>query len=99
MEERFLRGGAVYAEPERHEHTLLRMVGKGLLRLAGLLSVAAAVTAGAGFALVSGGRRVHYRGELGEDLGTGGGSIDEGMLLILAAFFLLGLGVLVESQT
>lgn len=95
--------------------------------MAGLLSVAAAVTAGAGlligwlrgddlwtavacafyvggiavfgFALVSGGRRVHYRGDLGEDLGTGGGSINEGMLLILAAFFLLGLGVLVESQT
>jgi hypothetical protein len=127
MEERFLGGGAVHPEAERREHTFLRMLGRGLLRLAGLLFAAAAITAGLGlligwlrgddlwtavayafyiggiavfgFALLSGGRRVHYRGDLGEDLGTGGGAINEGALMILVAFFLLGLGVLVESQT
>lgn len=127
MQERFLAGGAIQPKADRREHAFLRMVGTGLLRLAGLLAAAAAITAGLGllvgwlrgddlwtalayafyiggvavfgFALVSGGRRVHYRGELGEDLGTGGGGINEGALMIVVAFFLLGLGVLVESQT
>ena len=128
MEERFLRTGAVQPARERRAHPFLRMVAKGLVRLALLLAAAAAITAALGLligwlrgddlskalayafyiggilvfllALFTGGRRVRHRGDLGEDLGEGGsGTINEGALMIFVAFFLLALGVLVESQT
>jgi Na+(H+)/acetate symporter ActP len=48
MEERFLGGAPIHAEPTRRERPFLRMVAMGLARLAGLVAVAAAIAAGAG---------------------------------------------------
>jgi hypothetical protein len=52
-----------------------------------------------GFALLGGGRQVQWRGEYGEDLGPGGGTISQSALMVLIGLVLLLLGVLVESQT
>jgi hypothetical protein len=52
-----------------------------------------------GFAMLSGGRQVQWRGELGEDLGPGGGTISQSALMVLVGIALLLLGVLVDSQT
>jgi hypothetical protein len=52
-----------------------------------------------GFALLGGGRQVQWRGELGEDLGPGGGTISQSALMVFIGIVLLLLGVLVESQT
>ena len=52
-----------------------------------------------GFALLGGGRQVQWRGEFGEDLGPGGGTISQSALMVFIGIVLLLLGVLVESQT
>ena len=51
------------------------------------------------FAVLAGGREVHWRGELGEDLGPSGGTISQSALMVFIGIVLLLLGVLVESQT
>ena len=51
------------------------------------------------FAVLGGGREVHWRDELGEDLGPGGGTISQSALMVFIGIALLLLGVLVESQT
>ena len=51
------------------------------------------------FAVLGGGREVNWRGELGEDLGPGGGTISQSALMVFIGIALLLLGVLVESQT
>jgi hypothetical protein len=48
MEQRFLRTGAVGAAPRRKVPAYVRFVGAGLARLAGLVAVAAAISAGIG---------------------------------------------------
>jgi hypothetical protein len=126
MEERFLRTGAVQPETDRREHPFLRMVVRGLLRLAVYLLVAISAVGGLGlligwwrdgdmtknvsytyyisgvaiiiWALVTGGRQTKWRGELGEDLGPGGGTVNEAALLVLVALVLLVCGAVVESQ-
>jgi hypothetical protein len=50
------------------------------------------------WALLTGGRRVRYVGELGEDLGPGDGTINESALLLVVAVVLLICGAVVESQ-
>ena len=50
------------------------------------------------WAMLSGGRRIQYRGELGEDLGPGGGTMNESALLLVVAVVLLACGAVVESQ-
>jgi hypothetical protein len=51
------------------------------------------------FAMLGGGRgEVQWRGELGEDLGPGGSTISQGVLMIFVGLVLLALGVLLESQ-
>jgi hypothetical protein len=51
------------------------------------------------FAALSGGREVQWRGELGEDLGRGGGTLNQSAVMIFVGLALIALGVLVESQT
>jgi hypothetical protein len=52
-----------------------------------------------GFAMLTGGRQVQWRGELGEGLGPGGGTISQSAVIVFIGIVLLLLGVLVESQT
>jgi hypothetical protein len=126
MEERFLASGSVQPDADRREHTFLRLLGAGLLRLAAYLAVAVAVAGGLGlligwlrggdlaksvsytyylsgvaviiWAMATGGRQVQWRGEHGEDLGSGGGTINESALLLVVAVVLLVCGGVVEAQ-
>ena len=126
MEDRFLGGAPIHADPARRERPFLRMIGMGLARLVGLIALAAAIAAGAGLLIgwlrgddlwtavtyafyiggvllvgfaILGGRQVQWRGEYGEDLGPGGGTVSQGALMVFIGIVLLLLGVLVESQT